>query len=125
MSGKEVKTVLLCDDKARTRQALKALLAAREEELSPAIQVIGEARHGSEAVLLVEMLQPAVVIMDACMPGGGGMEATRIIKCRWPAVKIVMLTMYPDARTAASAAGVDTFLLKGCQAETLFTAILD
>lgn len=125
MSGKEVKTVLICDDQAGTRQALKALLAARGDDQSPRIQVIGEARHGSEAVRLVEIHQPSVVIMDARMPGIGGVEATRLIKHRWPRVKIVMLTMYGDTRKAAAGAGVDTFLLKGCQAETLFEAILD
>jgi DNA-binding NarL/FixJ family response regulator len=110
MSGKEVKTVLICDDQAGTRQALKALLAARGDD---------------QSVRLVEIHQPSVVIMDARMPGIGGVEATRLIKHRWPRVKIVMLTMYGDTRKAAAGAGVDTFLLKGCQAETLFEAILD
>jgi DNA-binding NarL/FixJ family response regulator len=63
--------------------------------------------------------------MDASMPGIGGMEATRLIKRKWPQVKIVMLTMYPDTLPAALDAGVDNFLLKGCLAETLFDAILD
>jgi DNA-binding NarL/FixJ family response regulator len=122
-------TVLLCDDEVRTRQALKALLLAREvvrePDLSPAIEVVGEASHGNEAVQLVETLQPQVVIMDASMPGIGGMEASRLIKRKWPQIRIVMLTMYPDTRPAALKAGVDAFLLKGCLSETLFEAILD
>jgi DNA-binding NarL/FixJ family response regulator len=129
MNESKRKTVLICDDETRTRQGLKALLFAREiaqeEDSSPAIQVVGEAQHGSEAVRMVEILQPEVVIMDACMPGIGGMEATRQIKRKWPQVKIVMLTMYPDTRVAAQEAGVDAYLLKGCPAETLFDAILD
>jgi DNA-binding NarL/FixJ family response regulator len=122
------KTVLICDDEARTRQALKALLftreIARDDDLSGVIEVVGEARHGTEAVRMVGDVRPEVVVMDACMPGIGGMEATRLIKRKWPQVKIVMLTMYPDTRAAALDAGVDTFLLKGCPAETLFDAIL-
>ncbi len=122
-------TILICDDEAKVRQALKALLHTREiarmDDLSPVIQVVGEAHHGSEAVRMVGILRPDVVIMDASMPGIGGMEATRLIKRKWPQVKIVMLTMYPDTRPAALDAGVDAFLLKGCLAETLFDAILN
>mgnify|MGYP001221559257 CR=1 FL=1 len=124
----QIKTVLICDDEARVRQALKALLSAcevaRGDDPTPAIQVVGEARHGSEAVQMVEDLRPQVVVMDANMPGIGGLEAARLIKNKWPQVKIVMLTMYPDTRPAALEAGVDAFLLKGCLAETLFDAIL-
>jgi NarL family two-component system response regulator YdfI len=129
MKKGQSKTVLICDDEARTRQALKALLytweIAQEGDPSSAIQVVGEAHHGAEAVRMVDILQPEVVIMDASMPGIGGLEAARLIKRKWPQVKIVMITMYPDTRVAALDAGVDTFLLKGCQAETLFNAILN
>ncbi len=128
MNEDQTKTVLICDDEVSTRQALKALLFAREiaRDVTPStgIQVIGEACHGIEAVRMVDILQPEVVIMDAFMPGIGGIEATRLIKRKWPYVKIVMLTMYPDTRPAALDAGVDAFLLKGCPVETLFDAIL-
>jgi len=129
MKTNQIKTVLICDNEAKVRQALKALLLAHEVSedgsASPAIQVVGEACHGSEAVRMVELLQPEVVLMDACMPGIDGMEAARLIKHRWPNVKIVMLTMQPEAQAAAADAGVDAFLLKGCLAEALFKAILD
>lgn len=129
MNEDQIKTVLICDDESRVRQALKTLLLTREivrdEDPSSEIRVVGEAWHGAEAVQMVEELQPDVVIMDASMPGIGGMEATRLIKRNWPQVKIVMLTMYPDTRAAALEAGVDTFLLKGCLSESLFDAILD
>lgn len=121
--------VLICDDEARVRQALKTLLLTREivreGDSSAEIRVVGEAWHGAEALRMVENLRPDVVIMDASMPGIGGMETTRLIKRKWPQVKVVMLTMYPDTRPAALDAGVDTFLLKGCLAETLIDAILN
>lgn len=124
----QIKTVLICEDEARVRQALKALLFMQgnfsEDDPLKAIKVIGEARHGSEAVRMAEILQPEVVIMDAFMPGMDGMEATRLIKRKQPQVKVVMLSMHPDIRIEALDAGVDTFLLKGCPAETLFEAIL-
>jgi DNA-binding NarL/FixJ family response regulator len=128
MNEGHIKTVLICGDEARVRQALKALLFTREisweDDLSPIIKVVGEARHCSEAVRLVESLQPEVVIMGDSIPGSDGLEAARTIKRKWPHVKIVTLTMFPDIRQAALEAGVDTFLLKGCLAETLFEAIL-
>ena len=112
----------------RTRDALKALLLAREMSqdltVSPVIQVVGEARDGEEAIRLMDIHQPEVVVIDACMPGMSGVEAGRLIKKSWPSVKVVMLTMYSDKRQEALEAGVDIFLAKGCSAEALFEAIL-
>ena len=128
-TNKQCKRILICDDESRTRDALKALLLAREmpqnAAASPEIQVVGEARDGEEAFRLMGICEPDVVVMDACMPGMGGVEATRLIKKKWPGVKIVMLTMYSEQRQAALDAGVDIFLNKGCVAEKLFEAILN
>lgn len=128
-TNKQCKRILICDDESRTRDALKALLLAREmpqnAAASPEIQVVGEARDGEEAFRLMGICEPDVVVMDACMPGMGGVEATRLIKKKWPGVKIVMLTMYSEQRQAALDAGVDIFLNKGCVAEKLFDAILN
>ena len=121
--------VLICDDDPRIRKALKDLLLTRqitqENDLSPVVQVIGEACHGSQVIQMVEHLQPEVILMDVRMPGMDGVEATRFIKQKWPSVRIVMLTMDPEARSVALDAGVDTFLLKGCPLDALFDAILD
>ena len=128
-TNKQCRRILLCDDESRTRDALKALLLAREmtqnAAISPEIQVVGEARDGEEAIRLMEIHQPEVVVIDACMPGMSGVEATRLIKVKWPLVKVVMLTMYSEQRQAALDAGVDIFLNKGCVAEKLFDAILN
>jgi DNA-binding NarL/FixJ family response regulator len=121
------KRILICDNERRARQALKALLRTREvtcDKNASRIQVAGEARDGAELVQLVEAIMPEVVVMDACMPGMDGLEATRVIKKKWPRIRVVMLTMYPDQRAAALQAGVDAFLLKGCHAETLIETIL-
>jgi len=128
LTNMQEKRILICDDESRTRDALKALLLAREmtqdTAASPAIQVVGEARDGEEAIRLTDIYQPEVVVIDACMPGMSGLEATRLIKKNWPWVKVVMLTMYSEQRQAALDAGVDIFLNKGCLAEKLFDAIL-
>jgi len=125
---RQSKEVLICDDEPKTRQALKALLLTQEvtcnEGSSSMIHVVGEARDGYEAVRLVKPFLPQVVVIDACMPGMDGLEATRFIKRNWPQVRVVVLTMYANQRQAALDAGADTFLMKGCPAETLFDAIL-
>jgi DNA-binding NarL/FixJ family response regulator len=128
LDSRQTKRILICDDEPRARQALRALLLTREvtsnDESSAMIYVIGEARDGYEAAQLVETMLPEVVVIDALMPGMNGLEATRFIKKNWPEVRVVVLTMYPDQRTAALAAGADAFLLKGCLAETLIETIL-
>jgi DNA-binding NarL/FixJ family response regulator len=112
--------VLIADDRSRSRDGLRALLATW-----PEIEVVGEAADGREAVRLVEECQPDVVLMDARMPVMDGLEATRLIKGRWPEVKVVVLTMYAAYRAEALAAGADAFLVKGCPAGELLEAILD
>jgi DNA-binding NarL/FixJ family response regulator len=119
--------VLIADDEVHTRQGLQALLAAW-----PEIKVVGAAANGVEAIQLVEKCQPDVALMDIPMPvpalsgaeGMEGLEAIRLIKSRWPQVRIVVLTMYSTHRAAVLAAGADAFLLKGCLAQDLLEAIV-
>ena len=77
-------TVLLADDHALVRRGFRRLL-----EDDPAIEVVGEASNGDEAIRLVGELKPKVVVMDAAMPGTGGLAATRTI-----------LSSQPDARSS-------------------------
>ena len=79
--------VLVVDDQARARQSLRALLVTW-----PLTEEVREAVNGSEAILLVEQSQPDLVLMDARMPEMDGLEATRMIKSRWPKVKIIVLS---------------------------------
>ena len=61
--------------------------------------------------------------MDMRMPVMNGPEATRAIRAKWPQIKIVALTMYPDYQVEALSAGADAFLLKGCPVEEM-TAVI-
>jgi DNA-binding NarL/FixJ family response regulator len=110
--------VLIADDRRRSRSGLRAVLALR-----PEIEIVGEAVDGEEAVRLVEKYRPDVVLMDARMPVMDGLEATRLIKERWPEIRVVVLTIHPSCRTDALAAGADVFLVKGCPAGELLAAI--
>ncbi len=64
--------VLLVDDHAAVRVALRALL-----ETAPGVEVVAEANDGATAVTLAADLMPDVVVMDLNMPGMSGVEATR------------------------------------------------
>ena len=128
--------LVIADDAPRSRDGLRVLLAtlrlgAYREVLQepqegdwPQVEVVGEAANGQEAVRLVEEHRPDVVLIDARMPVMDGLEATRLIKDRWPGIKIIVLTMYPAYRAEALAAGADAVLVKGCPPETLLEAIL-
>ena len=110
--------VLIADDRAHSRKGLKAILAIR-----PKIAVIGEACNGLEAVQFVEGHQPDVVLMDVQMPVMDGLEATRLIKSKWPEIRVVVLTMHDLHRADAMDAGADAFLIKGCPTERLLDGI--
>ena len=73
---------------------------------------------------MVGECRPDVVLIDARMPVMDGLEATRLIKDKWPEVKVIVLTMYPMYRAKALAVGADDFLVKGCPPEDLLEAIL-
>ncbi len=110
--------VLIADDSAPARCGLRALLITW-----PEVEVVGVATNGQEAVRLVEECQPDVVLMDLQMPVMGGLQATRLIKNRWPSVSVVVLTTYAAQHAAALAAGADVFLLKGGPPGQLFDAL--
>jgi DNA-binding NarL/FixJ family response regulator len=115
---KKITRLVIADDSPRTRRGQRAVLA-----IQPGIEVVGEAADGEEAIRLVEAVQPDGVIMDVRMPGMGGLAAARLIKCRWPGIKLLVLSMYAAYREEALATGADAFLVKGCPVQELLDAI--
>lgn len=99
--------VLIVDDQPRARQSMKALLGAWHQ-----VEEVCEAANGSEAIHVVEKFHPDLILMDARMPTVDGLEATKLIKAKWPEIKIIILSMYPDFKTDALASGADAFVSK-------------
>lgn len=79
----------------------------------PAVEALSEAADGCEAVVLAETWSPDAVLMDIRMPGIDGLQATRMIKARWPNIKVIILSLYGDYEAQALAAGADAFVSKG------------
>jgi SARP family transcriptional regulator, regulator of embCAB operon len=110
--------LLIADDLARTRRALRALLAAH-----PGFEVVGEAADGEDAVAAVERLRPDLVVLDVWMPRLDGIAAAARIKHRWPHVRVVAHSLAVELRADALAAGADAFVPKGAPTEELLGAL--
>ena len=110
--------ILIVDDQPRARQSLRALLSTW-----PAAAEIREAAGGYQAIQLIEEQQPDIVLMDVRMPGMDGLQATRLIKARWPQVAVVALTMHSEYEAGARAAGVDAFVGKTEPADHLLATL--
>jgi DNA-binding NarL/FixJ family response regulator len=113
--------VLIVDDNPHVLRDLHLLL-----ELSDAIEIVAEADNGLDALRQAADLSLEVVVMDLEMPGMDGYEATRQIKARHLAQRVVILSVHatPAEMEQALAAGADSFVLKGAPYETLLNAIL-
>ena len=113
-------TVLLADDHHLVRRGFRRIL-----EDDPEIRVVAEAADGDEAVRLALEVQPDVVVMDAAMPGTGGLEATRTLLERAPATAVLMLSMHSEQTVVqqALAAGVRGYVLKNALDLDLASAV--
>jgi DNA-binding NarL/FixJ family response regulator len=107
--AERVLKVLVADDHPLILQGLRRALEACDD-----IDVIGEARSGTELVALVERRQPDVVLMDLRMPGMDGVACVEQIKRTSPDVKAVVLSACDDRPSIESAekAGASAYVIK-------------
>ena len=102
--------VLLADDHPLILQGLRRTLEACDD-----IEIVGEARNGTELLALVERRGPDIVLMDLRMPGGpDGVACLREIGRSWPHVRTVVLSASDDQESIDSAllAGASAYVLK-------------
>jgi DNA-binding NarL/FixJ family response regulator len=99
--------VLVADDQAPFRRAARSVVGATD-----GFELVGEAASGEEAVALVGLLRPDLVLMDIRMAGMGGIEAARSIAAAFPQTVTILLSTYREqdlpaqARTCGAAAYV-------------------
>jgi DNA-binding NarL/FixJ family response regulator len=112
--------IVLVEDHTILREGLRALLSA-----DPDFEIIGEAADGREAVRLVEKQVPDLILMDLSMPRMTGMDAIREIKKRYPATKIIALTVHKTEEYLGTTlqAGADGYVLKDATHNELMMAI--
>ena len=101
--------LIIVDDDLLIRKSLSLTLSKE-----PDIEVLAAAADGNEALILCETLAPDVALMDIRMPGVDGVAATRLIKQRFPEMKVMILTTFADKHNIqqALAAGADGYLVK-------------
>jgi two-component system, NarL family, response regulator LiaR len=112
--------VLIVDDHEVVRQGLRTFL-----ELHDDIEIIGEAEDGNQAVEMVRLLRPDVVLMDLVMPHMDGITATQIIHGSGLPTKVIALTSFSedDKVFPAIQAGAESYLLKDIRSNDLLEAI--
>lgn len=112
--------LLVVDDHEVVRRGLVALLERRV-----AFSVVAQAGTVAEAIEAARTYQPDLVIMDIRLPDGSGIEATREIRAVNPAIRVLILTSYPDEEAvfAAIVAGASGYLLKKIRARDLIAAL--
>jgi len=112
--------ILVVDDHEVVREGLVALLERRA-----AFSVVAQVGAAAEAIEAARRHQPDLVIMDIRLPDGSGIEATREIRAENPAIKVIMLTSYPDEEAvfAAIVAGASGYLLKQVRGRDLIAAL--
>jgi len=82
--------ILLADDHPMIRTAIEVLLRDTSYEMA------GTARSGTEALQMVEQVQPDIVLLDLQMPGGTGMDVVRSLQANGASPRIVLLTAAID-----------------------------
>ena len=112
--------VLICDDQMIVCEGLERILGA-----APDIEVVGTAHNGQEALDLIPITNPDLVLMDLKMPLMNGIIASRKIREQFPIVFVLVLTTYDDDEWIFDAvrAGASGYLLKDTPPAELIKAI--
>ena len=112
--------IVIAEDHKIVRQGFRAILNAAAN-----MSVTGETGDGSEAVRLVEELEPDVLIVDLSLPGLDGIEVTRQVRQRIPATRVIVLSMHADDGyvVAALRSGARGYVLKEAGADELIAAV--
>lgn len=112
--------IAIADDYKIFRDGIKVGLAADKN-----LQVILEADNGEELLKGLEKVQPDVIIMDLKMPIMDGMEATKEVRKRFDAIKVLVVTMYDDDKFIIHLMemGANGYLLKNAESEEIRKSI--
>lgn len=99
--------ILLADDSAEIRSALRLLLETRLD-----LELINEARDMQHVLAQVEDSQPAYIILDWNLPGRPTRERVSVLRALVPDIKIIVINTRPELREQVLSEGADAFICK-------------
>lgn len=111
---------MIADDQELIRESLKIVL-----DLNADMEVVSLAENGKKVLEVLNSARPDVILMDIRMPELDGVLCTKIVKEKFPDVKIIILTTFDDDEYVFYALkyGASGYLLKGCSVQELTAAI--
>ena len=112
--------VIIADDHAILRDGFETLFKKQKD-----MELVGEAENGKEVLELAARLKPDVVIMDIKMPVMDGIEATKILTEKYPAIGIIALTMFDEDNLIIDMleAGAKGYMVKNASKEEIIEAV--
>jgi len=119
MTGTPIR-IVVADDHALVRAGIIGVLAA-----TPEFEVVAEAATGLEAITLVALHDPQVVVLDISMPGMSGLEAAATLRAEYPELRILILSVHdhPEYVLESVRAGANGYLRKDAAPQELRDAI--
>jgi len=114
--------IFVVEDQPKILKNLLKLLRGAET-----VTVVGQAMSAEDALESIADCDPEVILLDLGLPGMDGIEATRLIKQRWPDKEVLIFTIFDEEAKVLEAiqAGASGYLLKGMEAEKIVEAIND
>lgn len=112
--------LMIVDDHIVVRRGLRSMLAGADD-----VEIVGEASDAGEAVELVTMVEPDIILLDIRMPGMDGLRLLRVLSDRLPQIKVIILTNYDEEQLLLEAfrVGAYGYLLKNVGRDALLEAL--
>ena len=112
--------ILIVDDHPLVREGVRTLINHQS-----GLEVVGEAADADSALEAIARLEPALVLTDIGMKQVSGIALAAQIRERWPAIHVIVLSMYdnPDYVHQAMQAGVRGYVLKDAPSSDIVDAI--
>ncbi len=112
--------ILIADDHSVVRAGLRILFRG-----NPRYTLVGEASDGDAAIRLIGQKRPDVAVLDISMPRMNGIEVTRLVKQKYPGIKVLILTIHEDEEYVYQMirAGADGYIFKNAEKKEILAAV--